>query len=100
MIGFFIGSDLVRHSSFVPHSDLVILSMNRWFTVNLFELIGGVSTTPSSSSPSFHHVTEGLGIPETNCNLLVNKFSVQVFFSIANRAYNKGGRTVALFINK
>lgn len=63
-MGLPIGPDCALHSSFVPHSDLVTWSMNRWFTVNLLgEPIGGVSTTASSISPSFHHVTDGLGLP-------------------------------------
>lgn len=62
--GFSIGPDCVLHSSFAPHSDLVTLSINKWFSVNLLdEPIDEVSTTPSRSSPSFHHVTEGLGLP-------------------------------------
>jgi len=63
-IGFSIGPDWALHSSFAPHSDLVTVSMNKWFSVNLLdEPIGEVSTTPSRSSPSFHQVTEGLGLP-------------------------------------
>lgn len=64
-IGAAIGADCALHTNFVPHNDLVTLSMKRWFAVNfLGEPMDTVSITLSRISPSFHHVTDGFGLPE------------------------------------